>query len=77
VSISGNYYKLIVGPEDYIRSRCRVYVVLQPGSEGKEAIAKKIVRYFIEKERRLKYLDVSNVASKIPGPSRVVSTSNV
>jgi predicted ribosome quality control (RQC) complex YloA/Tae2 family protein len=77
VSISGNYYKLIVGPEDYIRSRCRVYVVLQPGSEGKEAIAKKIVRYFIEKERRLKYLDVSNVASKIPGPSRVVSMSNV
>jgi predicted ribosome quality control (RQC) complex YloA/Tae2 family protein len=77
VSISGNYYKLIVGPEDYIRSRCRVYVVLQPGSEGKEAIAKKIVRYFIEKERRLKYLDVNSVVSKIPGPSRVVSTSNV
>ena len=77
VSINGNYYKLIVGPEDYIRSKCKVYVVLQPGSEGKEAIAKKIIKYFTERERRLKYLDVNSIVSKIPGPSRIVGVSNV
>ncbi len=77
VSINGNYYKLIVGPEDYIRSKCKVYVVLQPGSEGKEAIAKKIIKYFTERERRLKYLDVNSIVLKIPGPSRIVGVSNV
>lgn len=69
--IDDKYYKLIVGPEDYLRSRCNYYAVLRPGDGSKEAIAKKLINHFIKADARLRYVDLNEFLLRIPGPSRI------
>ncbi len=65
------YYKLVAGPEDYVRSRCSYYAVIRPGSERKESVAKKIVDSFKKSDPRLRYVDLNDLILRIPGPSRI------
>ncbi|MEM0453447.1 MAG: ribosome rescue protein RqcH [Sulfolobales archaeon] len=69
--IDDKYYKVLVGPEDYIFSKCKYYVLLCPGTEKKEIIAKKLVEFFVSNDKRLRYVDLNELVLKIPGPSRV------
>lgn len=69
--IDDKYYKLIVGPEDYIRSRCNYYAVLRPGDESRESIAKKLINHFIKADVRLRYVDLNEFLLRIPGLSRI------
>ncbi|MEM4753019.1 MAG: ribosome rescue protein RqcH [Sulfolobales archaeon] len=71
IVIDGKYYKLVVGPEDYIQSRCNYYAVLRPGDESKESIAKKMIDYFVKSDARLRYVDLNEFLLRIPGPSRI------
>lgn len=72
ITIYDQYYKLIVGPEDYISNRCSFYAVLKPGDNSKEFIARNLLKFFTECDRRLRYLDVNELISKIPGPSSII-----
>ncbi len=74
--INDKYYKVIVGPEEYIKGRAKFYVVLNPGNVSKEAIGKKMLNFFVECDKRLKYLDVNELTLRIPGPSEILRYVN-
>ncbi|MGB9726819.1 MAG: ribosome rescue protein RqcH [Nitrososphaeria archaeon] len=43
------HYSVVCGPVDAIKKYCEKYLVIVPGNEDKNSIAKKVVRYFFEK----------------------------
>ncbi|MCS7108114.1 MAG: ribosome rescue protein RqcH [Sulfolobales archaeon] len=69
--VDNNYYKLLVGPDNYVSSRCSYYAVLNPGTDKKELVAKRLREFFIKSDRRLRYIDLNELILRIPGPSRI------
>ncbi|MCX8188138.1 MAG: ribosome rescue protein RqcH [Nitrososphaeria archaeon] len=43
------HYSVVCGPIDAVKKRCENYLVIVPGNEDKNSIAKKIVKYFYDK----------------------------
>lgn len=77
ISITNDkYYKVIVGPEEYIKDRAKFYVVLNPGNASKETVCKRMLNFFIECDKRLKYLSVNELILRIPGPSEILRYVN-
>ncbi len=70
--INNRYMRIFCGPEELVSKRCVGYVVLVPGNDGKEVVAKEIVEFFKSNDRRLLKLNVNNVLERIPGKSRIV-----
>ncbi len=69
--------RVVVGPEDLVASKARVYAVLIPGSLKPLEAAERILKGFsrMDPEHALIYeaLGAEELADRIPGPSRIIS----
>lgn len=75
-SIYGEYFKVFVGPPDLVKETSISYVVIIPGQEGPENLAKRIAPILSEhayKKTGTKFNLVEyQILEVLPGPSRVV-----
>ncbi len=72
IEISNRYARILVGPEELIRGRCKGYVVIIPGELSKEKIANEIIEFFKSKEESLLKLTTNYLMDRIPGNSRIL-----
>lgn len=74
----GDYFKVIIGSEELVRSRSIAYAVLAPGDISVENTARYIHRFFIDKLGLNEgCIDLNEVAIRIPGPSRVLNINTI
>ncbi len=70
--INNKYARILVGPEELVRSKCKGYVIISPGELSKEKVASEIIKFFRQKEKRLLKLTANYLIEKIPGNSRIL-----
>ncbi|MEM0341836.1 MAG: ribosome rescue protein RqcH [Desulfurococcus sp.] len=77
--IYGEYLKIVVGPQELVRSQAMAYVVITPGDKKPHDISKEIAGYLEEiilRQRGVKYkIPLSEIESKIPGSSDIMLVS--
>ncbi len=74
-SLYGTYRRVIVGPEDVVKERSLVYVVIAPGSIDSNAMAEELVESFIKMLGEDVGVSLSEVVERLPGSSRILKIS--
>jgi len=72
-SVYGAYQRIIVGPEDLVKSRSLVYASIAPGDESINDLARKLYEKFVDKIGLSNIgVNIEEIALRIPGSSRLV-----
>ncbi|MCS7128857.1 MAG: ribosome rescue protein RqcH [Desulfurococcaceae archaeon] len=71
-SLYGTYRRVIVGPEEVVRERSLAYGVIAPGSVDSNTVAKELTESFSKMLREDVGVSLSEVAERLPGPSRIL-----
>lgn len=74
-SLYGIYRRVIVGPEEVVKERSLVYVVIAPGDVDSNAMAEHLMKSFSEMLREDVGVNLSEVAERLPGSSRILKIS--
>ena len=68
---------VVVGSQDFVKSRTELYKELKPGSHKKSDVAKSLKKIFTkaaseEKKLIIETIDLNNLIAMIPGPSEII-----
>ncbi len=70
--IDNKFFRIITGPEYYVNKRAFAYMVIAPGDDDVNEVAKKFLLKVKKAEPRLSRLSLEDITARIPGNSRII-----
>ena len=70
--VDDKFFRVIVGPRDYVRRRAIAYIVIIPGDRDVNEVANEFLSKVKKVEQRLSKLSLEDISMRIPGPSKII-----